>query len=146
MGVNVGLLTEYSRIYPELNETLESLSVGTPKRLIYQAGTSFLANQTMDHTTAYWLDIANVWFRTENLPFKEDLIKRVDKFYSKEEALKLTMYSPITHLKLLQIGFAKSEEENWKDEEKIEIDYLKYIFYLMNHLQIFKLEMAIILS
>lgn len=131
MGVSVGLLSEYSRIYPELAETLEELSVGIPKDLILKAGTTFLANQTMDFSSAQWLDIANIWFRTENFPFKEDLIKRVNAFYNKEEIPELAILSPITSLKLIQLGFSKNQEEAIKDEKQIEIDLFK-IYLLLN--------------
>jgi len=131
MGVNVGLLTEYSRIYPDLNETLENLSIGIPQRLILQAGTTFLAKQTIDHTSTHWFDVANEWFRTENFSFKEDLKDRIGRFYSKEEASELSMLSPITSLKLLQLGFSKNENEPSKGEKQIEIDLFK-IYLLLN--------------
>ena len=60
MGVNIVLLAEYSKIYSELNETIELLSVGIPKKIILQAGTTFLARQTIDNGSANWLDVADM--------------------------------------------------------------------------------------
>jgi len=131
MGVNIGLLTEYSKIYPELSETIEELSFGIPKGLIFKAGTTFLAKQTMDYSSANLFEIADIWFRTENFSFKEDLIKRVKAFYREEEISELTMLSPISSLKLLQLGFTKVERQNLKDEKQIEIDLFK-IYLLIN--------------
>src|SRR5665647_1059468 len=102
MGVNVVLLAEYSKIYSELNETIEELLVGIPKKLILKAGTTFLAMQTMDYSSANWLEIANMWFRTENFSFKEELIRRINYQYAKEEVNELLMLSPIT-LSLIHI-------------------------------------------
>lgn len=131
MGIKVGLIAEYSKIFPDRNETVEELSYGIPKTLIFQAGTTFLANQTLDNKSSSLLEVTDNWFRTANRSFKEEIINRINKYYSEKEISTLNILSPLTSLRLIQLGAKFSDHEEQKSEMQIEIDLYK-IYLLLN--------------
>lgn len=131
MGITVGLLAEYSRIFSNHKDSIEKLSTGIPKSIFLKAGTSFLNKQLIDQTSINFLDVINWWFNSENNQFKNDLKERAYQSYSKNEIFELAMLSPISSLKLLQIGFSKIDEIYEKDKNTIESDLFK-IYLLLN--------------
>jgi hypothetical protein len=132
MGINVGLLAEYSSIYPELNENIDELSKGIPKDIIIKSATYFLSYEVIDHKENNWLAIANMWFRAKNRHFAEDLEERIHTHYGHQEKGLAVLFA-ISSLKLLQLGLEKENEVgvDVKDEAAIEIDMFK-IYLLFN--------------
>jgi hypothetical protein len=131
MGVNVGQLIEYSRVFPDVNDSVSDLLKGIPKDILLKAGTAFLAHQTLDHKSTLWSDIIATWFNYSNLEQKQIFVERVLNNYQKKEISRLNMFAPITSLKVLQLGFEKIDDENQKSRNQIEVDLLK-IHLLLN--------------
>lgn len=130
MSVNVSLVAEYSQIFPKGSDSIEELSKGISKLIFFQAGTTFLAKQTIDQDAGVLLEEVQLWFNDRNQEYKYNFIKTILEKYG-NESKNLILLNAVASLKLLQIGFEISAEHSTKSEEQIEIDILK-IYLLIN--------------
>lgn len=131
MEIKFPIRAEYSQIFPELSESLEGLLVGIPKKLLLQAGTTFLLTQTIDDKDETLPEVIGRWFCHENDQYKTYLIAKLKRLYSYEYLSRLVILTPISSLKLIQLGLIHTQDEPIKERLQIEIDIFK-IYLLLN--------------
>lgn len=130
MPVSVSPVAEYSRIFPEGKDSVRDLTKGIPKIIFLQAGTTFLSKQTIDHDAGTIFEEIEQWFNINNQTYKQEFIEKIITNYV-DEANSLVLLNAVASLKLLQIGFEITDDNDGKSEDQIEIDLLK-IYLLLN--------------
>jgi hypothetical protein len=132
LSFHLNLIAEYKTVFPDLQDDLENLAGGIPKKLIIQAATTFLGMNPFNPETADWQMAVKNWFRHANKDFADDVFRRFYSAYG-SKGLTPSIYSPISNLKLLQLGLEKTDQDDIpeKSEEQIEIDLFK-IYLLLN--------------
>jgi hypothetical protein len=134
LAFHLTLIVEYNRVFPELHENVEDLSIGIPKLLFLQAATTFLQKDLNKSENYNWKLALRSWFRQSNTTFFNEVSRRIYNAYGFESS-HLQFYSPISDLKLLQKGLSLPypDSELTLTEEQIEINLFKiYIKYSQN--------------
>lgn len=132
MNSYLTLVAEYDRIFPESRDTPDELAVGIPSQLMIQAATTFLGVDLFNKEKTNWRRVLSDWFSAENQAFINDVTNRIITSYEKNR-VNPAIYSPISNLKLLQLGLARNgvKDSFDKTELQVEIDLFK-IYLLLN--------------
>ncbi|HEY1046150.1 MAG TPA: hypothetical protein VGF79_06900, partial [Bacteroidia bacterium] len=122
----ISVLIEFDYLFPEENDSIESLIEGISSNLLIEAGSAFLCKTLLDKDQ---ITLDHI-FSEENRKLSEGIKKKISNIYGINYT-DLNLGFPISYLKLIQIGLENSSsKENSLSNKQIEYRIFRIILLL----------------
>lgn len=126
MQVSVQLLSIiYSRVYPELDESIEQIAKTIPSDFLKMFAARVVTIQVFDNFHETYLKELDLFFIDEKF-LKEEIIKIINANYSDDEQERLELLNPLSSLKILELSIISNNTDNWHNIT----EYRKSLFRL----------------